>query len=170
MLAFIQKCQMLWDKSSKFWELTVCTTFDFISTINYSLYVNSYVVFLWWYYYSVIELKSFLASLHLNAREFDPLALNWLHWAAWFGSFVISSLLTIIACVPLVTGNQEWLYTYQFGSIMNSVKNPNRKAKLHPISFLRICGFEEAWPNIILTVLHLILLLSSIALTAFAIR
>ena len=59
----------------------------------------------------VTELKSFLASLHLNAREFDPLALNWLHWAAWVGSLIVSSLLTIIACLPLVTGNQECFRT-----------------------------------------------------------
>ena len=54
----------------------------------------------------MIELKSFLASLHLNPREFDPLSLKWLHWAAWFGSFIVAAIMTIIACLPILSSSQ----------------------------------------------------------------
>jgi len=99
----------------------------------------------------VLELKSFLASLHLNPREFNPLSLNWLHWAAWFGSFVVASTLTIIACLPMLADAEHG------------------KSRLHPVPFMRVCGFETPWSYYVLIMLHLFLVSAAICLTGHAI-
>ena len=43
------------------------------------------------------------------------------------------------------------------------------QSRLHPIPFMRVCGFETPWSYYVLSLLHLLLLTAAICLTGHAI-